>query len=144
MQGLEDGRFALISKTHHALVDGISGVDISNALLDYLVPDEARRARTAGPEPELPQAQLVTEGIKGMLRTPGELPGRAAARSSVRAKRRAMCARPRRESARWSERASTPAPDVLLNVPIGPHRRLWWLQRPLAEFKGIKNAPGAR
>ena len=34
MQGLEDNRFALISKTHHALVDGISGVDLATVLFD--------------------------------------------------------------------------------------------------------------
>ncbi len=34
VQGLEGGRFALISKTHHALVDGVSGVDIATVLFD--------------------------------------------------------------------------------------------------------------
>src|SRR5688500_4888191 len=39
-QGLEGGRFALISKTHHALVDGVAGVDIATVLFD-LSPDPA-------------------------------------------------------------------------------------------------------
>ena len=34
VQGLERNRFALLSKTHHALVDGVSGVDISTVLFD--------------------------------------------------------------------------------------------------------------
>src|SRR5881392_2245147 len=34
VQGLEDGRFALISKTHHALVDGVAGVDLATVLFD--------------------------------------------------------------------------------------------------------------
>ena len=34
VHGLEEGHFALISKTHHALVDGVSGVDISTVLFD--------------------------------------------------------------------------------------------------------------
>src|SRR5262249_28663514 len=34
VEGLEDGRFALIFKTHHSLVDGISGVDLATVLLD--------------------------------------------------------------------------------------------------------------
>jgi len=34
VQGLADGRFALISKTHHALVDGIAGVDLATVLFD--------------------------------------------------------------------------------------------------------------
>ena len=34
VEGLSDDRFALLSKTHHALVDGVSGVDIMNVLFD--------------------------------------------------------------------------------------------------------------
>jgi WS/DGAT/MGAT family acyltransferase len=144
VQGLADGRFALISKTHHALVDGISGVDLSTVLFDLSpVPDEAQAGEdgwTAEPEPS--QAQLVTEGIKGMLRTPGELVSRAAGA----VQRPGQAASDVREAAEgigevvWA--GLNAAPDVPLNVPIGPHRRLWWLQRPLAEFKGIKNALG--
>src|SRR3954467_1367362 len=46
VEGLDDGRFALLSKTHHALVDGISGVDIAAVLFDA----------TADPEPPLEPA----------------------------------------------------------------------------------------
>src|SRR5919108_3027006 len=35
-----------------------------------------------------------------------------------------------------------PAPDVPLNVPIGPHRRVRWLRSKLAEFKEVKNSLG--
>ena len=34
VDGLNDGRFAIIAKTHHALVDGVSGVDIATVLFD--------------------------------------------------------------------------------------------------------------
>ena len=40
VQGLEDGRFALISKTHHAVVDGIAGVDLATVMFD---PSPSRR-----------------------------------------------------------------------------------------------------
>jgi diacylglycerol O-acyltransferase / wax synthase len=144
VQGLEEGRFALISKTHHALVDGISGVDISTVLFDLSpVPDEAEADEDGWtPNQEPSQAQLVAEGVKGILRTPGEIVGRAA--GAVQHPGRA--ANDVREAAEgigevvWA--GLNPAPDVPLNVPIGPHRRLWWLQRPLSEFKGIKNALG--
>src|SRR4051812_2381472 len=79
VQGLEDGSFALISKTHHALVDGVSGVDISTVLFDLTpVPqDDAANGDPWTPEPEPSQAELVAEGVKGALRTPFELAGRA-------------------------------------------------------------------
>ena len=84
-QGLEGDRFALISKTHHALVDGVSGVDIATVLFDMT-------AEVAEP----PEA----------------------------------------------EEAWTPAPEVPLNVPIGPHRRLFWTESRLDDFKAVKNALG--
>jgi diacylglycerol O-acyltransferase / wax synthase len=144
VQGLEGGRFALISKTHHALVDGISGVDISTVLFD-LSPEPSETPEQVGgwtPEAEPSQAQLVTEGVKGLLRTPGDLAGRTA--RAIQHPRRA--ANDVREAAEglgevvWA--GLNPAPDVPLNTEIGPHRRLWWLQRPLDEFKGIKNVLG--
>ena len=52
VQRMSGGRFALIAKTHHALVDGISGVDITTVLFDA-APDaglpRARRARRGSP-----------------------------------------------------------------------------------------------
>ena len=52
VQGLEGGRFALISKTHHALVDGVSGVDIATVLFDLQpVPPEAGERRGVGRPP---------------------------------------------------------------------------------------------
>ena len=49
-QGLEGDRFALISKTHHALVDGVSGVDIATVLFDLTpVPESRSRARAVEP-----------------------------------------------------------------------------------------------
>ncbi|MBA2793546.1 MAG: wax ester/triacylglycerol synthase family O-acyltransferase, partial [Thermoleophilaceae bacterium] len=72
VQGLEGGRVALISKTHHALVDGVSGVDIATVLFDLSpVPSEIppeEEPWTPAPEPS--DAELVAEGIKGIVRTP--------------------------------------------------------------------------
>jgi diacylglycerol O-acyltransferase len=48
VEGLEDDRFALLSKTHHALVDGVSGVDIVSVLFDA-APDPAPPAPPASP-----------------------------------------------------------------------------------------------
>ncbi len=144
VQGLEDGRFALISKTHHALVDGISGVDISTVLFDLepvpKPPDGEPEPWTPAPEPS--QVELVSEGVKGLLRTPVGLAGRAVG----------ALGSPGRTAAQLREAAEgvgevvwaglNPAPHVPLNTTIGPHRRLWWVQRELQDFKTIKNALG--
>ena len=144
VQGLEDGRFALISKTHHALVDGVSGVDISTVLFDLEpVPEPpADGAASWAPAPEPSQAELLAEGVKGLLGTPVGLAGRAVGALGSPARTAGQL----REAAEgvgevvWA--GLNPAPDVPLNTTIGPHRRLWWVQRRLDDFKAIKNALG--
>jgi diacylglycerol O-acyltransferase len=143
VQGVDGERFALISKTHHALVDGIAGVDISTVLFDLEpVPKAAEEQDGWTPESEPSRAELVTEGIKGILRTPVDLAGRAV--GAVQHPGTAV--RDVREAAEgvgevvWA--GLNPAPDVPLNVPIGPHRRVWWVRSSLADFKAIKDALG--
>jgi diacylglycerol O-acyltransferase len=85
---------------------------------------------------------LVAEGIKGLVRTPVSLAGRALG----------MLQHPGRSLEQAREAAEglgevvwagmNPAPDVPLNVPIGPHRRVRWVQSRLADFKQIKDALG--
>jgi diacylglycerol O-acyltransferase / wax synthase len=143
VHGLEGGRFALISKTHHALVDGVSGVDIATVLFDLEpVPSEPEADDGWSPERPPSDAELVAEGVKGLVRTPFSLAGHA-----VGALQRPGAALERlREAAEglgevvWA--GMNPAPDVPLNVEIGPHRRVRWSQSRLADFKEVKNALG--
>ena len=105
VQGLEGGRFALISKTHHALVDGVSGVDIATVLFDLSpVPAEPEPgSRTAGlPAPEPSDVELMAEGVAGWSARRSAWPGARSARFSTRARRSSACARPPRASARSS------------------------------------------
>src|SRR5215207_1685252 len=78
VQGSEGGRFALISKTHHSLVDGVSGVDIATILFDLEpVPKEPASHDGWTPASVPSDVDLVAEGIKGLVRTPVSLAGRA-------------------------------------------------------------------
>jgi diacylglycerol O-acyltransferase len=137
-------RFALISKTHHALVDGVSGVDVSTVLFDLEPVPQPAPATEDGwtPTSEPSQAQLVAEGVKGLLRTPVDLAGGAlgAVQRPTETAGRAREALEGVGEVVWG--GLNPAPDVPLNVPIGPHRRLRWVQRRLDDFKEIKNALG--
>src|SRR3954463_7760743 len=81
VQGLEHDRFALISKSHHALVDGIAGVDLMTVLFDatpvpQALPQEVE-PWTAAPEPSA--LQLAARGVQGLARLPLALAGRAMA-----------------------------------------------------------------
>jgi diacylglycerol O-acyltransferase len=70
IEGLEDDRFALITKTHHSLIDGIAGVDLATVLFD-LSPDPPSRpyaGRAWQPHPEPGTAQLLAAGLLGAAR----------------------------------------------------------------------------
>ncbi len=80
VQGLEDNRFALINKTHHSLVDGVSGVDLTTVAVRHLADADAGRRARAGPGVEPCDATLVAEGVKELVARPFALrPARAAA-----------------------------------------------------------------
>lgn len=139
VQGLEDGRFAIINKTHHALVDGMAGVDLATVLFD-LTPEPPERDDVAdwSPQDEPSDAQLVAEGVKGLLRAPMDI-----ARRVTDAVRRPDEVREAIEGlgeVAWA--TLNPAPETPLNVAIGPHRRVTWLQTELKDFKTIKNELG--
>jgi diacylglycerol O-acyltransferase len=144
VEGLQDGRWAIVSKVHHALVDGISGVDLMTLLFD--VTPEPRDVPPDGPwvpRPEPSAAQLAASGVGGAVRTALGLPLRAAAAAA----RPAAAAAAAREAAEglgevvWA--GLNPAPTgPPLNVPIGPHRRVAFVPARLDEFKRVKNALG--
>jgi WS/DGAT/MGAT family acyltransferase len=142
-QGLERDRFAILTKTHHAMVDGVSGVDIGTVLFE-LEPNAEPAAVSDPwvPQPEPGTTELVARGISDAVAAPVKLAERAveAVRSPETTARRAVEA-----LEGLSEIVSAfadPAPDVPLNQPIGPHRRYVWARSELATFKRIKDALG--
>jgi len=143
VQGLERDRFAILTKTHHAMVDGISGVDIGTVLFDLEpVPEPAAVTDEWVPQPEPGTAELVARGISDVVALPVKVVERAAGavRRPEHAAHRAVEA-----LEGLSEIVSAfanPAPDVPLNQPIGPHRRYVWARSELATFKRIKNTFG--
>ena len=143
VQGLEDDRFAIISKTHHALVDGISGVDLATVLFDLNpVPAERTEIPEWTPHPEPSQAQLIAEGVKGLMGRPVEI-GRAAMDAALHPEKTAGRVREAAEGLGevvWA--GMNPAPETPLNVPIGSHRRIAWVETDLDHFKAIKNSLG--
>ena len=144
IEGLEDDRFALISKTHHALIDGIAGIDLATVLFD-LSPDPPplkHSGRAWRPHSEPGTAELVAAGLKGAIRAGIEL-----AEGALDA-----LAHPDHALARTREAAEgigeivwaglNPAPETPLNVDIGPHRRFVGIGSHLEDFKLVKNAFG--
>ena len=143
VQGLTRKRFALVSKTHHALVDGVSGVDIGTVLFDLKpVPEPLGPDHEWIPSPSPSQAQLAAKGAQGLAKIPLAL-ARRAERAAIH---------PRTTLAKAAEAAeavgevawnfANPAPQLPLNLEIGSHRRFQWVRSDLAQFKRIKDALG--
>jgi WS/DGAT/MGAT family acyltransferase len=145
VEGLEGDRFALIFKTHHALVDGISGVDLATVLLDLDpggTPPPAEELEPWQPKPEPSPAQLVAAGVRGIARVGTGLMSRAMGAAT----RPAASLGALRDAAEglgeivWA--GLNPAPETPLNVEIGPHRRYAVVRHQLDDYKAVKNAFG--
>ncbi|HEX6021869.1 MAG TPA: wax ester/triacylglycerol synthase family O-acyltransferase [Solirubrobacter sp.] len=140
VDSLGDGRFALICKTHHALVDGISGVDILTVLFD-LDPDppEPEPGPTWTPRPPPSSAELLAESLAERVVSPLKLIRKAVAHPD---KAGADAGRAAAGLASQLAAGIAGAPPSPLNTRIGPHRRFAWVEADLDTFKAIKNAFG--
>jgi len=144
VEGLQGDRFALISKAHHSLVDGISGVDLATVLLDLErspqpAPEDLEPWR---PRPEPSPAELVAAGVRGMVNVAGGLVSRAVG-AATRPGNSLGVLRDAAEGVGeivWA--GLNPAPQTPLNVEIGPHRRYAVVRHQLADYKTVKNAFG--
>jgi WS/DGAT/MGAT family acyltransferase len=138
-----DDRFALVCKTHHALVDGISGVDIMNVLFE-LEPDppEAEPGPPWYPRPEPSGTALFADVLIERAATPLDA---ARAAAGVLAAPRSTAASAARAVAGVASMAAAGlggAPPSPLNTRIGPHRRFAWVEAELERFRSIKGALG--
>ena len=70
VEGLADGRFAVIQKTHYALVDGVNAVDIGQVILDSTPTPRELPEDLWMPEPEPPAAELFVEAVGELIRRP--------------------------------------------------------------------------
>jgi diacylglycerol O-acyltransferase len=143
-EGLEGDRFALLAKTHHALVDGISGIDIVSVLFDTS-PEPAAPTDPGDrwfPRPLPSRAQLLAEALVERATIPAEVA--RSARSVLRGPQRVLSGV--RDVAvgvgamAWT--GLNPAPSTPYNAPIGPHRRFTWVRADLGDVKAIKNELG--
>ena len=143
VEGIEKDRFALISKVHHCMVDGVSGVDLMKVLMslspDATVPAESPRfmPRPAPSAIELMRhewmrrASFPLAALRDLRRLATEAQD---TRQELIVRLRAAA-----ETLGATLRSASPTP---LNRPIGPHRRFDWMTMPLADVKAVRKAFG--
>src|SRR5262249_17321477 len=132
-------RFSIVGKSHHALVDGVSGVDITTVLFD-LEPEPAQppvRPPKWAPRPEPTDLKLLGDALRERTTSPREIVrGVRAALRGPRQVLRGIGATGKLLGAGMS------APSTPFNVEIGPHRRLAFVRSDLGDLKRVKNEHG--
>ena len=142
VDGLSHGRVAVITKTHPALVDGLSAIDIGQVLLD--VEPDAPAPEPAEWRPERPPtgAQLVWEALDEYARRPSAIVDTA--RGAV-TDVRSTAARLTGVAGGLLRTARTtllPAPNTPLNANVGRQRRVAVARAELDEVKKVRKAYG--
>jgi WS/DGAT/MGAT family acyltransferase len=141
-EGLDEGRWALISKTHHCMVDGVSATDLLSVILseDREPPEPTDDHWQPSPEPS--GAQLVANALTQRAGSPYE--ATRTLLSAIRGPRRV--ARQTMHVARGLVNLApllNPSPTAsALNGPIGPHRRWDWARARLSDVKAIRERHG--
>ncbi len=142
VEGLAEGRWALISKVHHCMVDGVSATDLMTLIFDVSadpsVPEQQPPWAPTG-EPGVVSvtlrgiAQAVAEPVERALSLP------AVARRLVRPPSAALAQAGRLVGSvgEWARRSASS-----LNGPVGPHRRWSWAEASLDDVKTIRHALG--
>ena len=140
VEGLAGGRFALVTKTHHAAVDGVSGMEMTVNLLDLTpqVPDVAPEAEPWKPDRVPSDAELVGYALASLSRQPV---------AAVKAARRTVMYglnlwRRNRQPGVSPPPAPFAAPHTSLNRPITPHRRYATATVSLDDVKAVKRELG--
>ncbi|HEX6752404.1 MAG TPA: wax ester/triacylglycerol synthase family O-acyltransferase [Solirubrobacterales bacterium] len=139
VEGLDGGRFAIIGKSHHALVDGISGVDITTVLFDVEKEPANPPVRPPkwAPRPEPTDLQLLGEALRERATSPREIA--RGVRAALRGPRQVLGGI---GDAGKMVGAGMSAPSTPFNVEIGPHRRIAFVRTELDALKAVKNEHG--
>jgi diacylglycerol O-acyltransferase len=141
VEGLDAGRWAVLSKTHHCMVDGVSGTDLLTVVMDDSPQPSAPVPDDWQPEAPPSSANLAVRAVLDTTLSPYE---------QFRAFRARMRA-PRQFAGQLGDAARglrsmaglvRPTPPSSLNGPIGPHRRYAWASTTLDDIKKVRKGLG--
>lgn len=142
VEGLADGSFAIVTKSHEALVDGLSAVDIAQVMLDTTVDPPAAAADSWRPLPEPSDVELLSHAVTELATRP------AAAVDAVRSTAddigRTVAHIGERAAGMLAAALAVARPNVAspLNVPIGEQRRFATVDLTLTDLKRVRSRLG--
>lgn len=141
IEGLEDGHVALLTKVHHAMIDGMSGVDIATVLFDVAPEPRAVEAETWIPEPEPSPRALLVEAIREQVMNPVRAGVETIA--EIVQSPDVTVRRAQELVGGIASLVSAGAPPASpFNRRVGPNRRFAMAEAPVQDFKLVKNALG--
>jgi diacylglycerol O-acyltransferase / wax synthase len=143
VEGLADGRWAMITKTHHAMIDGLAGNELMEIVLDRVADPPRRESKRWTPKPPPSGPRLAASALVDVARLPidfaraaldavGSLSGPVDLAREGLARAAGLASVGRRAA----------SPTSVLNGPLGPHRRWGWARAELDGVKRVKDAQG--
>ena len=140
-EGLAGGeRFAVVSKVHHCMVDGMSGAELMTVLMSTEPEERAQTPPPFVPRPAPSARELLAEDVLGLATGPVQSGLRMA--ELLGAERRAELAQALRGAGSLILRGLVPASETPLNREIGPHRRFDYFALELARVRALKDKLG--
>ena len=142
VEGLENDQFALISKTHHCMIDGVSGADLISVIMEPYPNPEPGEPVAWTPRPHPSDARLLFDEARRRLAQPLDVV--RAAGAAIRHPEEALAKVEETVSALAEAFSPTLRPASLLpiNTEVGPSRRVDWTAMSVADFKAVKNVLG--
>jgi WS/DGAT/MGAT family acyltransferase len=137
VEGLDEGRWALISKIHHCMVDGVAGTDLIDVLLDHRRESDPEQPGPWNPQTPPRPAALLARAIADTLLLPWE-----AARAVPAPQRLLSLGSEAAQGLLRLRGVAVPTPPSSLNGPLGSHRRWAWARARLSEIKQVRYAFG--
>ncbi|MFT4572519.1 MAG: diacylglycerol O-acyltransferase, partial [Candidatus Binatia bacterium] len=140
VEGLKGKRYAMISKIHHCMIDGTSGIDISQILMRTSPDREVEEPPKFLPRPEPHDRDLFADAMSLRLRSPlRALRGIQEFRRETENLQDEILLRTRAVRAAIANQ-STSASETVINGDLGPHRVFDWLTVSLADVKAIRRS----
>jgi len=140
VEGLAEGRFALVTKTHQALVDGINAVDIAHVIVDDLSDREEPVNDTWRPAREPSDVELITSALAEAVQRPSQIVENVRGGIvDVKAVGGRLFSAVGTVVSTVARTAARPAPISPLNVEIGEARRYIMVGTDLEDYRKVRN-----